>query len=115
MWVIVTAPELSKAWSCRAARSLARTIYASASVTCDDQPMKGALIKFGLLTAALAYGWSRQQVSPEQLQVEQSVYYSGCNEARAAGVAPIYRGQPGYREEMDGDGDGVACEPYRGR
>lgn len=41
-------------------------------------------------------------------------YYSGCNAARAAGVAPIYRGQPGYRPEMDGDSDGIACEPYRG-
>ncbi|WP_231634849.1 excalibur calcium-binding domain-containing protein [Novosphingobium sp. KN65.2] len=24
-------------------------------------------------------------------------------------------GQPGYRPEMDGDGDGVACKPYRRR
>ncbi len=46
-------------------------------------------------------------------RVEASVYYSGCREARAAGVAPIYRGQPGYRQGMDGDGDGIACEPYR--
>ncbi len=46
--------------------------------------------------------------------VEQSVYYSGCNEVRAAGKAPLYRGSPGYREGMDGDGDGVACEPYHG-
>lgn len=43
------------------------------------------------------------------------VYYSGCREARAAGAAPLYRGRPGYRPEMDGDGDGIACEPYRGR
>jgi hypothetical protein len=41
-------------------------------------------------------------------------YYAGCNEARAAGVAPLYAGEPGYRPEMDGDGDGIACEPYRG-
>ncbi|TNE38964.1 MAG: excalibur calcium-binding domain-containing protein [Sphingomonadales bacterium] len=26
----------------------------------------------------------------------------------------MYRGEPGYREGMDGDGDGIACEPYRG-
>ncbi|MGA1800204.1 excalibur calcium-binding domain-containing protein [Sphingomonas sp. 4RDLI-65] len=45
-------------------------------------------------------------------QVERSVYYPGCDEARAAGVAPIYRGSPGYREGIDGDGDGIACEPY---
>jgi hypothetical protein len=43
------------------------------------------------------------------------VRYSGCNEVRAAGLAPLYRGQPGYREDMDGDLDGIACEPHRGR
>ena len=41
------------------------------------------------------------------------VYYRNCREARAAGAAPIYRGQPGYRPEMDGDNDGIACEPIR--
>lgn len=41
-------------------------------------------------------------------------YFSGCDDARAAGTAPIYRDEPGYRTEMDGDSDGVACEPYRG-
>ncbi|MCK0533357.1 excalibur calcium-binding domain-containing protein [Sphingobium sp. MAH-33] len=41
-------------------------------------------------------------------------YWPGCNSARAAGTAPIYDGEPGYREEMDGDGDGIACEPHHG-
>lgn len=40
--------------------------------------------------------------------------WGGCNDARAAGTAPIYRGEPGYRSTMDGDDDGVACEPYAG-
>lgn len=39
--------------------------------------------------------------------------WGGCNDARAAGTAPIYRDEPGYREDMDGDGDGIACEPVR--
>ncbi len=39
--------------------------------------------------------------------------WSGCNAARAAGTHSIYVGEPGYRSGMDGDGDGVACEPYR--
>lgn len=39
-----------------------------------------------------------------------SVYFRNCAEARAAGAAPIRRGQPGYREALDGDRDGVACE-----
>ncbi len=38
-------------------------------------------------------------------------YFRNCREAWAAGAAPLRRGQPGYRIEMDGDGDGVACEP----
>ena len=44
---------------------------------------------------------------------ESSVVYSGCREVRAAGAAPLYRGSPGYRADMDGDGDGIACEDYR--
>lgn len=43
------------------------------------------------------------------------VFYPNCRAAWAAGAAPLYRGQPGYRPEMDGDGDGIACEPYRQR
>jgi hypothetical protein len=42
------------------------------------------------------------------------VYYPNCASARAAGVAPIHEGEPGYRPELDADGDGIACEPYRG-
>jgi hypothetical protein len=41
------------------------------------------------------------------------VYYRNCSEARAAGAAPLRFGEPGYRPEMDGDRDGIACEPYR--
>jgi Excalibur calcium-binding domain. len=44
---------------------------------------------------------------------EQSVHYSGCNEVRSLGKAPLNAGEPGYRPEMDGDGDGIACEPIR--
>lgn len=42
---------------------------------------------------------------------EKSVTYSGCREIRARGIAPLRRGQPGYRPWMDGDNDGLACEP----
>ena len=41
------------------------------------------------------------------------IYFRNCREAWAAGAAPLRRGQPGYRPEMDGDGDGIACEPFR--
>jgi len=39
-------------------------------------------------------------------------YWAGCDDARAAGSAPIYAGEPGYRSDMDGDSDGIACEPH---
>ena len=38
------------------------------------------------------------------------VYYANCTAARAAGAAPIHRGEPGYRSGLDRDGDGIACE-----
>jgi hypothetical protein len=57
--------------------------------------------------AAVSQGLTRKS------RPKPGAYYSGCNEARAAGVAPIYAGEPGYRPEMDGDGDGIACEPHR--
>lgn len=36
--------------------------------------------------------------------------YETCAEAIADGQAPLRRGQPGYRPELDADGDGTACE-----
>lgn len=41
--------------------------------------------------------------------------FRSCAAARAAGAAPLHRGEPGYSERLDGDHDGVACEPYRRR
>ena len=40
----------------------------------------------------------------------QNVYYPNCKAAKAAGAAPLYQGEPGYRSELDRDQDGVACE-----
>jgi Protein of unknown function (DUF1524)/Excalibur calcium-binding domain len=36
--------------------------------------------------------------------------YADCAAVRAAGAAPLHRGDPGWSDSMDGDGDGVACE-----
>ncbi|MGT2757345.1 excalibur calcium-binding domain-containing protein [Streptococcus ovuberis] len=40
----------------------------------------------------------------------EGVYYKNCSMARAAGVTPLYSGDPGYGRHLDRDGDGVACE-----
>ncbi|WP_306361744.1 DUF1524 domain-containing protein [Nocardia sp. CC227C] len=39
-----------------------------------------------------------------------TVHYGNCEEARTAGAAPLRRGEPGYRPQLDGNGDGIACE-----
>lgn len=36
--------------------------------------------------------------------------FANCAAARAAGAAPVRRGQPGYGPRLDRDGDGVGCE-----
>jgi hypothetical protein len=40
----------------------------------------------------------------------RGVYYANCSAARAAGAAPVYRGEPGYASHLDRDNDGVGCE-----
>ena len=49
----------------------------------------------------------------QQAPAQSSVYYETCADARAAGAAPLHRGEPGYRPGLDRDGDGVACEPKK--
>jgi Excalibur calcium-binding domain len=36
--------------------------------------------------------------------------YKNCAAARAAGAAPVHRGDPGYAPHLDRDGDGIGCE-----
>ena len=50
------------------------------------------------------------QAQAQQHQQSQTVYFKNCTEARAAGAAPVYQGQPGYAKHLDRDGDGVGCD-----
>ncbi|WP_342711692.1 excalibur calcium-binding domain-containing protein [Gemmobacter aquatilis] len=36
--------------------------------------------------------------------------FRNCTAARAAGAAPVYRGDPGYGTHLDRDNDGIGCE-----
>lgn len=36
--------------------------------------------------------------------------FANCTQARAAGAAPVRRGDPGYGSHLDRDGDGIGCE-----
>ena len=53
---------------------------------------------------------TEQSQTQEQSDESSETYYANCAEARAAGAAPIYRGEPGYRSGLDRDNDGIACE-----
>lgn len=44
-------------------------------------------------------------------EIEESVYFASCADAKAAGKAPLMAGQPGYRPELDPGGSGLACPP----
>lgn len=50
-----------------------------------------------------------QSVVPSP-ETPSDVYFANCAAARAAGVAPLRVGEPGYRVGLDRDKDGVACE-----
>lgn len=59
---------------------------------------------------------SRIGAVPTIAQMSQTLrnfaYYRDCASVRAAGVAPIRRGEPGYRPALDVNNNGLACEPY---
>ena len=52
------------------------------------------------------------RIAPGRAPRNQGVF-ANCAEARAAGAAPVRRGEPGYGPHLDRDGDGVGCEPRR--
>ena len=53
----------------------------------------------------------RQADKPKaQPSTPSYVYYENCDAARAAGAAPVYRGDPGYASHLDRDNDGIGCE-----
>jgi len=69
-----------------------------------------AAIAVGIAGAPLAHADPSTTTSPTTTTTGSGVYYKNCKAACAAGAAPIRRGQPGYRPELDRDGDGIACE-----
>jgi Excalibur calcium-binding domain len=83
-------------------------------------PVKWGLVAVVLIGAGAVTQlviWEMQRVEARSAllsTVAPGAVFAGCNEVRARGLAPLRRGEPGYGEHMDGDGDGEACEPYVG-
>lgn len=61
----------------------------------------------------------RQNLAPSsshtRADARSTAAFKNCAQARAAGAAPVRVGDPGYGPHLDRDGDGIGCEPYRGR
>jgi len=75
----------------------------------------GALAVVGLaaIAAYIIYTWVwRSNLWPSEQVRSQATYITDCVSARRMGIAPLYKGFPGYRTSLDRDGDGIACEPY---
>lgn len=62
--------------------------------------------------AASANRLAPSRIAPLRVPRDMGVF-ANCAEARAAGAAPVRRGEPGYGPHLDRDGDGVGCEPRR--
>jgi len=70
--------------------------------------MRSALLILIVFTTALPLPAEAQRARRKPARSE--IYYANCSQARAAGAAPIRRGEPGYRPALDRDNDGIACE-----
>ena len=66
-----------------------------------------------VIAATSTEGIAPIELSAGSGHAEQGIYFKSCADAWRAGRAPIRAGSPGYRTELDGDLDGIACEPMR--
>lgn len=64
-----------------------------------------AFVPFALFGAACVAGTSGSSGG----HVE-TVSYANCDAVKAAGKAPLHKGDPGYSTSLDRDGDGTACD-----
>lgn len=77
--------------------------------TCPDEPLPA-----GSATAAPAPTEPAvaepTEPGPEEPAAAVDGPFPNCAAAWEAGAAPVHRGDPGYSERLDRDGDGIGCE-----
>jgi hypothetical protein len=59
---------------------------------------------------ALCWGLLSLSPWPPMTTLKHIASFPNCDAARALGLTPSKRGQPGYWKRHDRDGDGIACE-----
>jgi hypothetical protein len=75
------------------------------------RPCARPMMPAALLLAVVVGGLLSFQPWPMSTALRHLAAAPGCAAARAVGLAPASRGQPGYWGQLDGDADGVSCEP----
>lgn len=68
------------------------------------------IIVFATIWAATA----PKSVPVAAVSAAPAVLYADCDAVRAANAAPLRADQPGYRAALDGNMNGIACEPVGG-
>lgn len=76
----------------------------------DSEQKSTLLNRISAVDQAIAQKEIQAQEAKVATPANDTTYYKNCTAVRAAGAAPIYRGQPGYASHLDRDGDGIACE-----
>jgi hypothetical protein len=61
---------------------------------------------------ALCWGLLSLSPWPPMTTLKHIASFPNCDAARAVGLAPSKKGQPGYWNRHDRDGDGIACERW---
>jgi hypothetical protein len=66
-----------------------------------------------IVGAVGSYAWLHAPAAFGRVAAGQGDGFADCAQAQAAGKAPLLSGEPGYRADMDPDGDGIACDSGR--
>ena len=80
--------------------------------------MRAAILQLAALLTACSPNENRDRQSDTSSGTPVASYasidkvYNTCAEAIADGAAPLNEGDEGYSEDLDRDGDGVACENF---
>jgi hypothetical protein len=81
--------------------------------TCPDQPLPGGTVAAVARSIPPSSATPAPRPAPAPVPppaAAPAVSYANCAAVRAAGAAPLHRGEAGYSSKLDRDGDGVACE-----
>ena len=89
--------------------SLSDMESADADVTLATRAYAAAVLELGGKSPVKAEPAPVAEPEPPVVE-EETVSYENCDDVREAGANPILRGDPGYADHLDREGDGIACE-----